>query len=87
MRTERAWASSPSARARASIERQVFPAGREAEEIRALWQASHQKVLFDEIWLGRLLPDVGSAPVSKQVEEIAERLKRAKGYAVSGLPV
>src|SRR5437016_2038249 len=54
-----------------AIERQVFPAGREAEEIRALWQASHQKVLFDEMWLGRLLPDAGSAPASKQVEEIA----------------
>ena len=54
-----------------AIQRQAFPAGREAEEIRALWQASHQKVLFDEMWLGRLLPDAGSAPASKQVEEIA----------------
>src|SRR5713226_7016831 len=54
-----------------AIQRQAFHAGREAEEIRALWQASHQKVLFDEMWLGRLLPDAGSAPASKQVEEIA----------------
>lgn len=54
-----------------AIQRQAFPAGREAEEIRALWQASHQKVLLDEMWLGRLLPDAGSAPASKRVEEIA----------------
>src|SRR5712692_4373939 len=54
-----------------AIQRQAFHAGREAEEIRALWQASHQKVLFDEMWLGRLLPDARSAPASKQVEEIA----------------
>src|SRR6266568_4861052 len=54
-----------------AIQRQAFHAGREAEEIRALWQASHQKVLFDEMWLGRLLPDAGSAPASKQVKEIA----------------
>src|SRR5712692_6301386 len=54
-----------------AIQLQAFHAGREAEEIRALWQASHQKVLFDEMWLGRLLPDAGSAPASKQVEEIA----------------
>src|SRR2546425_3989609 len=34
---------------------QAFPAGREAEEIRALWHAAHQKLLFDESWLAVLL--------------------------------
>jgi transcriptional regulator with XRE-family HTH domain len=34
---------------------QAFPAGREAEEIRALWKAAHQKVLLDEDWLSVLL--------------------------------
>src|SRR2546426_7592428 len=34
---------------------QAFPAGREAEEIRALWHAAHQKLLFDESWLVALL--------------------------------
>src|SRR5712692_12121608 len=34
---------------------QAFPAGREEEEIRALWQAAHQKVLLDERWLQGLL--------------------------------
>ena len=29
--------------------------GREAEEIRALWQAAHQKLLLDELWLAELL--------------------------------
>ena len=30
------------------MQQQAFAAGREAEEIRALWQAAHQKVLLDE---------------------------------------
>jgi transcriptional regulator with XRE-family HTH domain len=33
----------------------AFPAGREVEEIRALWRAAHQKVLLDESWLVALL--------------------------------
>ncbi len=33
----------------------AFPAEREAEEIRALWKAAHQKVLLDELWLQELL--------------------------------
>jgi len=33
----------------------AFPAGPEAEEIRALWHAAHQKVLLDEPWLQGLL--------------------------------
>ena len=47
-----------------AIERQAFPAGREAEEIRALWQAAHQKVLLDEAWLGGLLSRRRSLPAS-----------------------
>lgn len=31
-----------------------FSAGRDVEAIRALWEAAHQKVLIDEIWLSRL---------------------------------
>jgi WD40 repeat protein/transcriptional regulator with XRE-family HTH domain len=37
------------------VQQQAFPAGREAEEIRALWHAAHQKLLFDEPWLAALL--------------------------------
>src|SRR5258706_4938482 len=33
----------------------AFVAGREEEQIRAFWQAAHQKVLLDEYWLQELL--------------------------------
>src|SRR5260221_6024206 len=33
----------------------AFAAGREEQEIRALWKAAHQKVLLDEAWLAALL--------------------------------
>src|SRR5438552_19173857 len=38
-----------------AVQEGTFPAGREAEEIRALWKAAHQKVLLDESWLSALL--------------------------------
>jgi transcriptional regulator with XRE-family HTH domain len=38
-----------------AVKQQAFPAGREEEEIRALWQAARQKVLLDEHWLSTLL--------------------------------
>jgi WD40 repeat protein/transcriptional regulator with XRE-family HTH domain len=37
------------------VQRQAFPAAHEAEEIRTLWKASHQKVFLDEQWLSTLL--------------------------------
>src|SRR5437764_6265375 len=37
------------------MQQQAFPAGREEEEIRALWKAAHQKVLLDDAWLHDLL--------------------------------
>ena len=37
------------------VQQQTFAAGREAQEIRALWKAAHQKVLLDELWLQGLL--------------------------------
>src|SRR5439155_24172257 len=37
------------------VQQHAFPAGREAEEIRALWRAARQKVLLDELWLHGLL--------------------------------
>ncbi len=37
------------------VQQQAFPAGREEEEIRALWRAAHQKLLLDEAWLAALL--------------------------------
>ncbi len=45
----------------------AFPAGREEEQMRALWKAAHLKVLLDEDWLRELLrrqtaPLAGAAP-------------------------
>src|SRR6476646_1504222 len=37
------------------VQQHAFHAGREAEEIRALWKAAHQKALLDEAWLAALL--------------------------------
>jgi predicted ATPase/transcriptional regulator with XRE-family HTH domain len=37
-----------------ATQRQVFPAGREEGEIRALWRLARQKVLIDEAWLTSL---------------------------------
>src|SRR2546425_6870675 len=37
------------------VQRQAFPAGRQEEEIRALWRAARQKLLLDEAWLAALL--------------------------------
>ena len=38
-----------------AVQEGTFPAGREAEEMRAFWKAAHQKVLLDESWLSALL--------------------------------
>src|SRR6266581_7891922 len=52
-----------------AIQRQAFPAGREAEEVRALWHTARQKVLLDEAWLGGLLSHIQPPPASRPGEE------------------
>src|SRR5450432_1918930 len=52
-----------------AVKHQAFHVGNEAEEIRALWQAAHQKVLLDELWLARLLSDVPVSFPSKVDDE------------------
>src|ERR1700736_6641850 len=52
-----------------ATQRQVWPFGREAEEVRALWQAARQKVLLDEVWLGGLLSHLQAPPASLPAEE------------------
>ena len=47
----------------------AFAAGREAEEVRALWRAAHQKVLLDELWLQGLLSQQASPLVEVTVEQ------------------
>jgi WD40 repeat protein/transcriptional regulator with XRE-family HTH domain len=54
-----------------AIEQQAFPAGREEEEIRALWQAAHRKVPLDEAWLGALLSHAEASPALQSDEESA----------------
>src|SRR5713101_4567214 len=52
-----------------ATQRQAWPFGREAEEVRALWQAARQKVLLDEAWLGGLLSHLQAHPASQPGEE------------------
>src|SRR5947209_2581558 len=52
------------------VQLQVFPAGREAEEIRALWRAAHQKVLLDEAWLHDLLAPPVPIPLFPRAETL-----------------
>src|SRR5438105_2298646 len=47
-----------------AVHQQAFAAGREEEEIRALWKAAHQKVLLDEAWLCDLLALPAPVPLS-----------------------
>src|SRR5258706_7418446 len=47
-----------------AIQYKAFPAGQEAEEVRALWQTARQKVLLNEEWLTALLTSTTSQPVS-----------------------
>ncbi len=51
-----------------AMQQQAFPAGREEEEIRALWKAAHQKVLLDDAWLH----DLVAPPVPLQLFPQAE---------------
>src|SRR5256885_7857910 len=47
-----------------AVRASAFAAGREEEEIRALWKAAHQKVLLDEAWLCDLLALPAPVPLS-----------------------
>ncbi len=51
------------------VRQQVFYAGREAEEIRELWNAAHQKVSLDELWLQGLLAKPPSPRVTATVAQ------------------
>src|SRR3989454_3369901 len=46
-----------------AVRASAFPAGREAEEIRTLWKAAHQKVLLDEAWLASLVGRTRPVPL------------------------
>ena len=57
------------------LQQHVFTAGNEAEEIRALWRAAHQKVLLDDLWLHELL----SQQASVRVEVVDESTRGTNG--------
>lgn len=46
-----------------SVRASAFPPGHEADEIRVLWEAAHQKVLLDEAWLANLLDPPSPEPL------------------------
>jgi len=50
----------------------AFPAGREAEEIRAFWKAARQKVRLDEPWLSALLSQQPPRSAPRPVGNCAE---------------
>src|SRR5437868_11448532 len=60
----------------------AFPAGREEEEIRALWRAAHQKVLLDERWLH----DLVGTPAPVQLFPQAEMLGAHAGEEPAAFP-
>jgi len=71
------------------VQQQVFPAGREAEQVRALWKAAHQKVLLDELWLAELLSQQRPSPpfaAPQPVEQTSTR-DQAVGQSAGGLRV
>jgi WD40 repeat protein/transcriptional regulator with XRE-family HTH domain len=54
-----------------AVGQQVWPSGREEAEIRAFWQAAHQKVLLDEAWLGTLLSDAQAPRAAEPGDQIS----------------
>src|SRR5438874_5335588 len=65
-----------------AVQQQAFPAGREEEEIRALWKAAHQKVWLDEAWLHDLL----ASPRPVQLSPAAERPAAHEGAESAASP-
>ncbi len=63
--------------------KQAFPAGREEEEIRTLWQAARRKVPLDEAWLSGLLPGA-QAPPASQPDAETPRTSQALAPAEGG---
>ncbi len=52
------------------VQHHVFEPSHEEEEIRALWQAAHQRVLLDESWLRALLaPTIGAQAAARAALE------------------
>src|SRR5258708_29455134 len=65
------------------VQHQAFPAGHEAEEIHAFWQAARQKVLLNEEWLSALL---GQQPAFRPVPAAVPREEHGAREAVRTRP-
>src|SRR5207302_9486830 len=74
------------------VQQQAFAAGREEEQIRALWKAAHQKVLLDDAWLRDLLapsapislsPPTGTPAARETAEPAAQRVNLVEALDVS----
>lgn len=52
-----------------AVQHRAFSTGREEEEIRALWKASHQKVLLDERWLVELFSQTTVNPTPAEADD------------------
>src|SRR2546422_3177642 len=71
-----------------AVQQQAFAAGREEEEIRALWKAAHQKVLLDEAWLHDLLGASMAERIGEHAGNYHHPLTLVKGKkAATSLPV
>ena len=60
------------------VRQQAFPARQEAEEIRALWKAAHQKILLDERWLQGLVQSTQPPALSPGAPSVAEENRPAE---------
>ena len=56
-----------------AIQQHAFPVGEEAEIIRSLWRAAHQKVLLDERWLAGLLAFSSNEPNPQPAPQYPDR--------------
>ena len=65
------------------VQQQAFTAGREVEEIRTFWQAAHQKVLLDELWLAELLSQQRLPPPFATPQPIKQTIARDQAVAQS----
>src|SRR5260221_13857717 len=63
------------------LQQHAFAAEHEAEEIRALWRAAHQKGLLDELWLAELLSQQRPPPLFATPQPIAPTIARDQAMA------
>src|SRR6266436_4545828 len=69
------------------VQHHVFESSHPEEEIRALWQAAHQRVLLDETWLRALLaPATGAHEAAGAAREVTAEMLIALGATGTPMP-